>query len=187
MRTDKKKKYSSQENKPPLQKYTKTINTKPFIRPKFYYMNSYEQCFNIVTKILFVYPHQRVQFQFLICQLSVTYSLVFHSSLNLCVFCATSPRVRPLVLCWHLLAPPGITPQALLAQHMCERRGERHSPGDTREVAEDILELLLFQLAESWEFWEDDDGASIHPSPPWRQTGITEMSGTVSTWCCQCF
>lgn len=50
-------------------------------------MSSYEQSFNIVTKILFVYAHQRVQFQFLICQLSVLFfSLPFFSK-PLCLLC----------------------------------------------------------------------------------------------------
>ncbi len=44
-------------------------------------------------------------------------------------------------------------------------------PGDTGEVAEDILDLLLLQLLESREFWEDDDGAAVHPAAPWRYRG----------------
>lgn len=155
-------------------------------------MSSYEQCFNIVTKILFVYPHQRVQFQFLICQLSVTYSLVFHSSLNLCVFCVTSPRVRPLVLCWHLLAPPGITPQALLAQHMCEGRGHRegwetltwgHSWGSWGHFGAPPL-LARWKLGILGRRWR---GFHSSLAPLETQTGITEMSGMVSTCCFQFF
>lgn len=44
----------------------------------------------------------------------------------------------------------------------------RHPPVDTGEVAEDVLELNLLQLTESWEFWEDDDGAAIDPTASWR-------------------
>lgn len=44
-------------------------------------------------------------------------------------------------------------------------------PGDTGEVAKDILDLIFFQLIKFREFWKDDDRVAIHPTAPWRDSG----------------
>lgn len=45
------------------------------------------------------------------------------------------------------------------------------TPGDTGEVAKDILDLIFFQLTKRWELWKDDDRIAFHPSAPWRHSG----------------
>lgn len=103
-------------------------------------------------------------------------------SISLCPLCLP-PCCRPFVLCWHLLAPRGITApptgpsQFVCCQTNCSCRKDGVcvwvwcQPRDAGEVAEDVLDLLLFQLAESWKFREDDDGAAVHPAAPWRDRG----------------
>lgn len=43
-------------------------------------------------------------------------------------------------------------------------------PGDTGEVAKDILDLIFLQLIKCWEFWKDDDRIAICPTAPWRHS-----------------
>lgn len=43
-------------------------------------------------------------------------------------------------------------------------------PGDTGEVAKDILDLIFLQLTKCWKFWKDDDGIAIYPTAPWRHS-----------------
>lgn len=65
-------------------------------------------------------------------------------------------------ICWHHtvlhLTPP--------SDQITTKESNRvaYSPGDAREVAQHVLDLLLFQLAEGWELWEDDDGAALLPT-----------------------
>ena len=50
----------------------------------------------------------------------------------------------------------------------------RCQPGDASEVAEDTLDLLVPQLAELRELWEDDDRVAVHAAAPWRHAEVRE-------------
>lgn len=113
--------------------------------------------------------------------------------LSLCL-AALSLR-KPFVLCCHLLAPRGTytSPIGQTPFTVCLLSNENEAgvsvcvcvrcpPGDAGEVAEDILDLLLLQLAESWELREDDDGAAVHPAAPWWDTEVRGTHADRSVW-----
>jgi hypothetical protein len=56
------------------------------------------------------------------------------------------------------------------SQRNSSARHPRHIPGDAGEIGQDILELLVRDLAEGWVVGEGDDWAAILPPPTWGKT-----------------